>query len=104
MQSATTVRQTATPHKPQDDGAKTVARLEKKWFEFDRALVLKQVTYAQASSAKTAADLEMVADEGVFEKPLCDELREAAQDLRSTARRLLRLRDAIVKAKEYPQS
>ena len=73
--------------------------LERRWFEFDRDTVLRQIDLVQGTIDKNAEELGMVAVEGVFEKMLSDRLLRASRSLRGMAHQLSELRNQIVKSK-----
>lgn len=73
--------------------------LERKWFEFDRDTVLRQIDNVHGTIDKNAEELGMVALEGVFEKMLSDRLLRASRSLRVMAHQLRTLRNQIVKSR-----
>jgi hypothetical protein len=62
--------------------------LERRWFEFDRNAVLRQIEMAQGALDENANELEMVAVEGVFEKSLSDELSRTSRSLYAISQEL----------------
>jgi hypothetical protein len=77
-------------------------KLERRWFEFDRNAVLRQIDSVRRTIDQNAGDLEMVAEEGVFDKPLSAELSRAALSLHSLGHELNALRGQVARANGYP--
>jgi len=76
---------------------------ERSWFEFDRAAVLRQLDDINRAIAANAVELKMVAEEGVFERPLSGDLSRAARVLRSIAKDLTNLRKTVIRVDQYSQ-
>ncbi len=79
-------------------------RLERKWFEFDRSVVLRQIDTIQNAIDQNAKELGMVAVEGVFEKSLSYELSRTSRSLLATVQKLSSLRALVARAKGYPKA
>ena len=79
-------------------------KLERRWFEFDRGAVLRQIDMMHGTIDQNATDLGMVAVEGVFEKPLSDELVRTSRALHLMAQELTSLRGQIARASSYPKA
>ncbi len=77
-------------------------KLERRWFEFDRSAVLRQIDLVRHSIDQNAGDLEMVAEERVFDKQLSDELSRASRSLHNMERELGTLRGQVARASGYP--
>jgi hypothetical protein len=78
--------------------------LERRWFEFDRNAVLRQIEMAQGALDENANELEMVAVEGVFEKSLSDELSRTSRSLYAISQELGALRGLVARASGYPKA
>ena len=78
--------------------------LERGWFEFDCGAVLRQIDQVQDTINENATDLGMVAVEGVFDKPLSDELLRTARSLRLMAQELTALRGQVARSSGYPKA
>jgi hypothetical protein len=78
-------------------------RLERKWFEFDRSAVLRQIDLVQNAIDQNAAELGVVAVEGVFEKPLSDGLLRASRALHLIAHELGALHGLVAHTTRYPK-
>jgi hypothetical protein len=79
-------------------------KLERRWFEFDRDAVLRQIDSTQAAVEGGAKELEMVAAEEIFAKSLSEMLLRTACALNTAARGLRALRGPIARASGYPQA
>jgi hypothetical protein len=79
-------------------------QMERRWFEFDRSAVLRQIDLVQRTINENADDLGMVAVEGVFEKPLSDELLRASRTLQAMAQELTALRGQVSRVSGYPKA
>jgi hypothetical protein len=77
---------------------------ERRWFEFDRSAVLRQIDQVQGTIDANATDLGMVAAEGVFEKALSDELLRSARALNAIAQELTALRGLVASTSGYPKA
>ena len=77
--------------------------LERKWFEFDRNAVLRQIDLVQGAIDKNAHELGMVAVEGVFEKLLSDRLLVTSRSLHAMAQELRALRGLVARTNGYPK-
>ena len=86
------------------DPANVTPELERRWFEFDRGAVLRQIDMMHGTIDQNATDLGMVAVEGVFEKPLSDELVRTSRALHLMAQELTSLRGQIARASSYPKA
>jgi hypothetical protein len=78
--------------------------LERRWFEFDRGAVLRQIDQVHGTIDQNANDLGMVAVEGVFDKPLSDELLRSSRSLHLIAQELNALRGQVARASGYPKA
>ena len=79
-------------------------QMERRWFEFDRSAVLRQIDLVQRTINENADDLGMVAVEGVFEKPLSDELLRTSRTLQVMAQELTALRGQVSRVSGYPKA
>jgi hypothetical protein len=79
-------------------------QLERRWFEFDRSAVLRQLDLVQHTIDENADDLGMVAVEGVFEKPLSDGILRASRALHLMAQELTALRGQVSRVSGYPKA
>lgn len=78
------------------------ASMERAWFEFDRAGVLRQLGDIDRAITANAVELKMVAEEGVFARPLAVELSRAARILLSIAKDLKNLGQVVRRVDQYP--
>jgi len=78
-------------------------KLDRRWFEFDRGAVLRQIDLVQDTIAENGNDLGMVAVEGVFDKSVSNELLRASRSLHAIAQELNALRSLVVQATDYPE-
>lgn len=78
--------------------------IERRWFEFDRGAVLRQIDLVHGTIDENATDLGMVAVEGVFDKPLSDELLRSSRSLHLLAQELNSLRGLVARASGYPRA
>ena len=86
------------------DASEISPELERRWFEFDRNAVLRQIELAQGAIGENANELEMVAVEGVFEKSLADELSRTSRSLCAIAQELSALHGLVARASGYPKA
>ncbi len=86
------------------DVVEITPQLERRWFEFDRSAVLRQIDLVQHTIDENADDLGMVAVEGVFEKPLSDELLRTSRALHLMAQELIALRGQVSRVSAYPKA
>ncbi len=84
--------------------AEITPQLERRWFEFDRSAVLRQIDVVQNTIDENANELGMVAVEGVFEKPLSAELLRTSRALRLMAQELTALRGQVSRVSRYPKA
>lgn len=80
------------------------AEVERRWFEVDRSVVLHQIDVTLRALEESAQVLEMVAAEGVFERPLSRKLSHISRMLKAIARALRLLRTSAQRASRYPVS
>ncbi len=66
--------------------------------------MLRQIDLVQHTIDENADDLGMVAVEGVFEKPLSDELLRTSRALRLVAQELTALRGQVSRVSGYPKA
>jgi hypothetical protein len=74
---------------------------ERRWFEFDRGAVMRQIDVLQKTIGRNADDMGMVALEGVFDKPLSDKLLRSSRSLLKMRRELNALRAKVMQASGY---
>jgi len=79
-------------------------KLERTWFKFDRNVVLHQIDKIQGTINENAKQLGMVAAEGVFEKPLSDDLLHTSRALGAIAQELAALRGLVGRTSHYPKT
>jgi hypothetical protein len=96
--------ETESANKPPDQSPDIGPGLERKWFEFDRSAVLRQIDLVQNAIDQNAEELGMVAAEGVFEKPLSAELLRASRALHAVARELSALHGLVEQTARYPKT
>jgi hypothetical protein len=79
-------------------------QLERRWFEFDRTAVLRQIDLVQGAIGGNVGDLEMVAVEGVFEKGLSGALSRTSRALHVIDAELTALRGLVTHTSHYPRA
>lgn len=84
-------------------GAKVPGDLERKYFEYDRKIVAGVLDTLQAAVNEGAAQMEMVADERMFDKSLSGTLSRASQHLHRIAGKLEKLLQDVGNATGYPE-
>ena len=84
-------------------GTKISGDLERKCFEFDRKIVARVLDTLQGAINEGAAQMEMVADERMFDQSLSGTFSRTAQHLDRMARRLAKLIDDVANATGYPK-
>ena len=77
--------------------------LERRWLEFDRDVVLRQIDLIKSTIDANVNDLGMVAVEGVFDKSLSNGLLRTSRSLQVIAKELNALRSLVVHATGYPK-
>ena len=77
--------------------------LDQKCFEFDRKIVAGVLGALQAAINRGATQMEMVADERMFDQPLSGAFARSAQHLDQMAHRLQNLVDEVADATGYPK-
>jgi hypothetical protein len=102
--NAPTHAETEPANEPPDQSPDIAPGLERKWFEFDRGAVLRQIDLVQNAIDQNAEELGMVAAEGVFEKPLSAELLRASRALHTIARELSALHGLVEQTARYPKT
>jgi hypothetical protein len=84
-------------------GTKIPGDLDRKCFEFDREIVAGILDTLQGAINAGAAQMEMVADERMFDKSLSGTFSRTAQHLNRMARKLEKLLDDVTNATGYPK-
>jgi hypothetical protein len=82
---------------------KSFGDLDGKYFDFDRKLVARVLDTLRGAMDEGAAQMEMVADERMFEKSLSGTFSRTALHLDRMARRLGKLLDDVGSATGYPK-
>ena len=77
--------------------------LERKWFEFDRSAVIDILTNLQRSIHDGAAEMEMIADEQMFDASLSRTLARTAKRLDRVVENLKTLGIEVNGATGYPK-
>jgi hypothetical protein len=86
------------------DPSDIAPKLERKWFEFDRSVVLRQIDLMRDTIDANANDLGMVAVEGVFEKSLSEGLLRGSRALHVVAQELRALHGLVARTKSYSKA
>lgn len=84
-------------------GIKISSDLERKCFEFDRGIVAGVLDTLQGAINEGATQMEMVADERMFDKSLSETFSRTAQHLNRMARKLEKLLGEVADATGYPK-
>ena len=83
-------------------GARSPGDFEQEFFEFDRKIVLNLLNHLRNAIHEGAAQLEMVADERMFDEPLSATLSRTSRRLDQLWRKLEELLKDVAKADGYP--
>jgi hypothetical protein len=83
-------------------GARSPGDFEQEFFEFDRKIVSNQLNQLRDAIDEGALQLEMVADEQMFDESLSATLSRTSQRLQQMSRRLEELLKDVAKADGYP--
>ena len=83
-------------------GTKT-GDLERTYFEFDRKIVAGVLETVRGAINEGAVQMEMVADERMFDKSLSGTISRTAQQLNQIARKLEKLLDDVANTTGYPE-
>jgi hypothetical protein len=86
----------------QNRGARSPGDFEQKFFEFDREIVSGVLNKLRDAIHEGAVQLEMVADERMFDQSLSATLSRTARRLEHVWRKLEELRKDVAKADRYP--
>jgi hypothetical protein len=84
-------------------GTKTAGDLERTYFEFDRKIVAGVLETVRGAINEGAVQMEMVADERMFDKSLSGTFSRTAQQLNQIARKLEKLLDDVANTTGYPE-
>jgi hypothetical protein len=79
------------------------ASLEERFFEYDRRVVSGLLNSLRDSLHEGAVQLEMVANEHMFDEPLSGNLSRASRRLAKIHRTLMSVLDDVAKAEGYPE-
>jgi hypothetical protein len=96
-------RPPATTKPPRAFLAEGLPKLERRWFELDRTLVVDQLLALRTTLTNGATQMDMVAAERMFEEPLTKAILCEAKALQQLARKLGKLADRVAFAPGYPK-
>ena len=80
------------------------SEFERRWFELDRSAVIGQLSSLRRAISNGAKQLEMIAAERIFEKPLSEEVRLTTVTLKRIGRQLKELAVKVKSATGYPKA
>jgi hypothetical protein len=90
-------------HRSENHATKPSGSLDRKFFEFDRKIVSGVLDTLQGAIGEGATQMEMVADEHMFDPGLSGTFSRTAQHLDRMARRLAKILGDVASATGYPK-